>query len=579
MTEPYQFHYQIRKDYTLYNEGGNKRMITVNYWDSQKVTLFAVEELKRLLAQVKEKTTLTYQDNHRTNEKTIHLVTKEKYESLHENQITMKDDSFTIVSANDHTWIIGNEARAILYGVYTYCQKVYGFSYAQLGKEVQVNGLKQSLPNVYTHKPRFTRRGNVVETINDPQYIEQLIDFGVKNGLNEFFFTFFLWDEIGPYLVHALERRDVLVTLGGHSLSFLIDEVAQDDTEGSLTQKDKLRFFSGNEKLQALVIDKIIAICKQNTVVGRISLWPEDIGIDKKDADNFISSYIQFTEKLQEAIKGENLSVEVEHIVYNAGLSWDMLERNETEASKKLDVLYAYWGRDYARNINDKATDQERAKSALDDWTTVVHQQSKDITVFEYYSDHFMLTELFPPLIKRIGEDVIDYEEMGIDGMVNLLVPLHKKNIDKTIDENYPWRWTHLLNNFIFAKMAWGSTYEEAIKEYFAIFEQDASAYKEKINLLEEIIAEHTQWNRLLFPARIVDAEKVSTLDSAESPHPYLAKIKAELDVLDLSHVEQLLPIQNDKNSSSFTIEEMTDIYIYYIKRIVALNEKAWRGK
>ena len=70
-------------------------------------------------------------------------------------------------------------------------------------------------------------------------------------------------------------------------------------------------------------------------MITRISLWPEDIGIDEKNASGFLPTYIRFTEKLKEALDEEGVHVEVEYIVYNAGLSWNMLEReNQTEASR-----------------------------------------------------------------------------------------------------------------------------------------------------------------------------------------------------------------------------------------------------
>ncbi|MFK4997051.1 hypothetical protein ACI2OX_04110 [Bacillus sp. N9] len=76
-----------------------------------------------------------------------------------------------------------------------------------------------------------------------------------------------------------LLKRDVHVTLGGHSLSYLLAD--------QLDQKDKLGFFSGNSEHQNRVIRKIVDTCKENEVVKRISLWPEDTGLDEIDASNF----------------------------------------------------------------------------------------------------------------------------------------------------------------------------------------------------------------------------------------------------------------------------------------------------
>ena len=193
-------------------------------------------------------------------------------------------------------------------------------------------------------------------------------------------------------------------------------------------QDEKLKFFAENTYLQDKVIQKIVAICLENEVITRISLWPEDIGIDEKNASGFLPTYIRFTEKLKEALNEEGLQVEVEYIVYNAGLSWNMLEReNQTEASDQVDALYAYWGRDYSSAIDSNEPRQFRAYQTLQDWNEQTKKRGRSLTVLEYYSDHFMLSELFPPLLTRIQQDLQDYKQLNVNGVLNLIVPTHQK--------------------------------------------------------------------------------------------------------------------------------------------------------
>ena len=110
------------------------------------------------------------------------------------------------------TWIIGNEPRSILYGVYYYCRERFGYRWIELEEET-IHPIQNNREN-YIHEPLFARRGNILETIDDPAYINSLIDWGVKNGQNEYFFTFFLWDSIKAYVAQELQKRDVHVTLG-----------------------------------------------------------------------------------------------------------------------------------------------------------------------------------------------------------------------------------------------------------------------------------------------------------------------------------------------------------------------------
>ncbi len=197
------------------------------YWNNHETTLFAVEELRRLMRDAGCETTIGTQAaftalNENTNR--VILLTTNEYHSIWDMKktITINNDGFALVKSGNDMWIIGNEPRSILYGVYMYCKKQFGYQWIDLDKETIVNDHLVTNEELYIHEPMFVRRGNIFETINDPSYIKTLIDWGVKNGQNEYFFTFFLWDEIKLYVTPALRKRDVQVTLGGHSLSYLL---------------------------------------------------------------------------------------------------------------------------------------------------------------------------------------------------------------------------------------------------------------------------------------------------------------------------------------------------------------------
>lgn len=550
------------------------------YWNEKETTLFAVEELRRLLKNVHIDSTIHAADAGSVYEKAIHLITTEKYNASitrDEDKVTIKEDGFAIIR-DSGTWIMGNEPRSILYGVYSYCQDVYGYQWVDLNRETIDDTMVIHHEKRYIHEPNFKRRGNVLETINDPEYINALIDWGVKNGHNEFFFTFFLWDEMKPYIYKALKKRDVRVTLGGHSLSYILEEIITHSSAKGLEQDEKLQFFAKDNLLQRKVIKNIVERCKNDSMVQRISLWPEDIGIDAKNANSFMTTYIQFTEKLKEALDNAHLPVETEHIVYNAELSWEMLERDKnTTVSSAANILYAFWGRDYSKNIHSDSQEQKRSLDALKDWSYQAKTVNTDVTVFEYYSDHFMLTELFPPLIYRIKEDLHNYKQLGISGMLNLIVPKHHKQIHKEIDEHYPWKWIHHLNNYIFARLAWGMEFDQIIESYFSFFKSEKSDFQKKMQQLEQLISQHTKWNFRLFPARIVDPEKRKNNTESNGIVNYLNHVYEFLDKLDLSEAEKLLPIQNSDNSASFTAKEMTLIYFFYLKKIAELNRNGWR--
>ncbi|MEL3970861.1 alpha-glucuronidase family glycosyl hydrolase [Rossellomorea oryzaecorticis] len=537
-------------------------MKTILYFNDHVTTLFAVEELRRLFRSAGIETVIHSDGAANYEQANIYMMLEKEYNSSEwcADPFALKKDGFAIIEEEGQVWIIGKEERSLLYGVYVFCAKKLGYSWIQLNEERQ-NPSPQSAACL--EEPLFKRRGNIIETVDDPIYINLLIDWGVKNGLNEFFFTFFLWDKIHKYVEGELVKRGVNVTLGGHSLAFLIRE-----------KGNKALHLLKDSSLQEQVIRRIVDICRESEVVTRVSLWPEDVGIDKEENAEFMPAYIAFSEKLKASLT--SLNVEVEHIVYNAGLEWNMLERiSGTEASREADVLYAYWGRDYSQSIHHSTPEQKRAVASLIDWRTETAKTERSFTVLEYYSDHFMLSELFPPLLSRMKEDIADYKKLKVDGILNLIVPCHIKPHSSEGTADYPWKWIHQLNNFIFAGLSWG-------KEYSVLADAYRTSLGEKyfsiLLELEIIMAKHTAWNVPLFPARVVDPEKVKEIHHSQEIVSFLDEMIDFLEKHTPVGSEDLLAIQNKDNYCSFTNEEMLLIYFDYVKKAALKCKRGWMG-
>ena len=557
-------------------------MPNIQYSQTHETILFAVEELKRLMLQAgKEMTSHQTIDwgNAEQQMECINLMTSNEFHLLEipDERIQIQDDGFAIMQSSGGTWIIGNKPRSVLYGVYTYVKQQFGYRFLSLDSEVIDVPDQPSYENPYIHEPMFARRGNVIETIKDPLYIDSLIDWGVKNGQNEYFFTFFLWEDLKPHIAPALKKRGVNVTLGGHSLNYLLQGLL--DNELTSEHKKNLSFFTEHAPLQEKVIQRIVEICQDNDVVTRISLWPEDIGVDRKTSADFLTHYILFTEKLKEALDDCKLAVEVEYIVYNAGLAWNMLEREKIEITDQVDGLYAYWGRDYSTGIRNEEPNQQRAFNALQDWQIQISQNSRTLTVFEYYSDHFMLSELFPPLMTRIQQDLNEYKQLGITGVLNLIVPIHKKTPDIEQKLTYPWKRIHHMNNYFYARLAWGESYEKVMDEYFSSFGQEGDNFKQMLLTLEELVSAHTKWNVPLFPARVVDPEKLNHTEHTEQIVEGLRKIIDYVSSLDVAKQESLEVFENQEQFPSLIPREMMLAYVYYVKTFSQYYLAQWELK
>ncbi|GAK10519.1 hypothetical protein [Geomicrobium sp. JCM 19039] len=364
-------------------------------------------------------------------------------------------EKFLIQSGAQQWTLTAGSERALLYGVYDFLRLVLGVEWPYPDRDLQFVGNDEQQSNVHIHsRPQFKRRGLVFEVNFDADYIVASIDWAAKQKLNELFFTFLVWDEVKDRAAPELQRRGLEVTLGGHSIDYL-------------NQKFSLYGEVGDLEYERAFIQQLQMYVKDNPRISKLSLWPRDIAgaVD-------LAHYIRFCERMDEA-----LDIPVEHIAYNAGLDWRLLEKR-TSTSSELPTLFAYWGRDYHMN----AAPDERGERALSNWLA-----TNDVTVFEYYSDHFMQTDLFPPLQKRIEKDAVEYHAAGVQGMLNLVVPYSGD------DPFYKKKWYDLQaqNSYAFSRAVWG--------------EADARTFNIMNNELEHILSAFTAFNVPLFPHRVVD--------------------------------------------------------------------------
>lgn len=412
-------------------------------------------------------------------------------------------DEFVICEVNQTLYIIGCSPRAALFGVYQFLEIFQGITW--------------SLPNTLSYKPtslsRYTafkiihcaphieRRGFVIETIDDLDFIVPFVDWLAKNKVNELFMTFTLWDKVGGSIEDMLLDRGIDLTLGGHSSSFFLNKDEKHDQA-----KQQMRY--ADPSWQAKFIDHLVQYCQSVMPLKRISLWPEDV--KQQDDPNFLHNYISFTESIEQQLKLHDMEVEVEHIAYNAGLAWDMLERGNVQTSANVDTLFAYWGRDYTQDYHITAHEGDRrAHCALLDWIKNAKGKGRKLTIFEYYSDHFMLTPLFPMLAARIKQDIEHIVSLHLDGITNLVVPCQEKN--------YPYQWNQYFNSYVFARSLWGSELDDCVMQFSYNFAEPLrSIFVAWIRECEAIFTPITKWNAALFPARAVDTNLVTHVTKEE---------------------------------------------------------------
>ena len=467
---------------------------------------------------------------------------------------TNYSDEMLIHQAAGTLYIIGTSPRAVLFAVYHYFETVHGMRWIYPGQPPVFHNGEQLSSSPLHVTPLIERRGFVIETIDDLTFIKPLIDWLAKQKVNECFFTFTLWDKISSEIHDMLQDRGIDITLGGHSSSFFLQQLRSEAVaDHPYTAKKQLDY--SDMSWQGDLIERISQYCQPITNLRRISLWPEDI--KHQSSSQFLSHYIEFTERLGVALHGQGLKVDVEHIAYNAGLSWDMLERQGQAVSSQINTLYAYWGRDYRYDLGNAESDSDhRAYAALLDWKGQIEQQANKLTIFEYYSDHFMLSPLFPMLAQRIHNDVRSYAALGIHGITNLIVPCQV--------EDYSYQWNQNFNSYVFAKACWNADVEEVVEAYIQYFPVELQATVRKLlTELEQVVTVLTSWNVPLFPARAVDPLKVS-------------EVSDEQRDLIVKQLEQLIKLVQSYSKASEVVscEQLQQTLRHYERYASAVKEQ-----
>ncbi|RJE88368.1 hypothetical protein D3P07_10190 [Paenibacillus sp. 1011MAR3C5] len=443
-------------------------------------------------------------------------------------EYTYPDDAYVILRGEDVIILAGHNERAALYAVYAYCKEEFQLEWIYPGEAaVHVSRQAYSLEREQACKadrsaiqiPSMRRRGFVYENLKDEPYLLAVVDWLAKNRINELFMTFMLWEELGSALAPELAKRGIALTLGGHSMTFFMPE---------LMEKKQLDY--SDLSWQPGVIAGIVQYCGKVPQLARLSLWPEDAAIADNEAEKkrFLSGYIRFTERIKEALGAAGIEIEVEHIAYNAGLSWDMLELLDgVEASDRSDVLFAYWGRDYSKqwSYKDSRAEDARAVRALKRWTKTAAEKNRNMCVFEYYSDHFMLSPLFPALPGRIYDDMALFKQLGIDSIVNLVVP------GSGAGDGYSWKWAQGYNSYLFARCAWDDRDEAALEDYWQYAPASERAFlRAAVDRMGCKLARLTQYNFPLFPARVVDVKQLAApVSEAGAISAELIELEAEV--------------------------------------------------
>ena len=422
-----------------------------------------------------------------------------------------KDDEFELTVASGDIIIRGANPRSVLFGVYTLLEEGLGVRYFHIGEETwPSHAVTQFVVPAQQSRPAVRIRGFMQEHVDDAALGVQIIDFTAKNRGNAVFVHFSDIETAGDTLITEARKRGLEFTVGGHSCTRFLTHDGK--ASGDQLYAERLQLCYSNDAIVGELCRNIAAYLRKHPGINRLSLWPSDskndCDCDKCRTTSFNYRYIRFMERLQSHLDSLGIAVQVEHIAYNAGLSEAMMGLPDFKPgeSDKTDTLFAYWGRDYRKSMDEVETEPDRhGRKCVNDWAKHRNSQpGREFRMIEYYNDFWMMTKYFPFLAPVIGRDAKFFHEAGVSGVISLIVPGRYMDLK---DSGYPWEWIMGVNSRAMCRALWqgGLDAEAFADDYLKCYYDNQAAAREIYRLVEELLPEVTSFNVPLFRLRFPD--------------------------------------------------------------------------
>ena len=332
------------------------------------------------------------------------------------------DDQYYIDVNAEHQLIFGNNARALLLGVYRYLTRI-GCRFLRPGKEFEVVPVLECLTAFYTseaHTASMRHRGVCLEGASSIENIVEFLDWSPKVGFNSFFFQFkyphtFLerwyhhiynpllppvhWtmedsQRVMPYLTEAAAQRGLLQHRVGHGWTseVLGCEATGWDTEAASVAPEnramiaevngKREIFGGvptntnlclsNPQAVEKFADLVVAYAKDNPDADYLHIWLADASNnscscehcrDLRPSDHYVALLNYLDQKLTQAGSSMRLVL----LLY-VDLLWAP-EHNKIENPDRFVLMFAPITRTFESSFADHGPLQPEPEFRLNQLT------------------------------------------------------------------------------------------------------------------------------------------------------------------------------------------------------------------
>ncbi|MHA0856134.1 DUF4838 domain-containing protein [Paenibacillus sp. CMAA1364] len=375
------------------------------------------------------------------------------------------DDSFVAETNGSRIVLAGQNDRGTLYSSYELLEKVGVKFFAPSFKYYEGN--TEFVPTNSTltisgldgvSQPSFEFRRKYVEEgwSHSAENLPQLIDWMAKNKLNTLVVPYDYiaqgntkWDDWRVTLISDLEKRGIIVEVGGHGFESFLTKPKYAATHPDWFVAGHNVFNIANDEAVNTYVSEVVEYLRARPEIGIFDAWPPDVAswppaVLTKFGTS-ANAYAYVVNKLHAAVTQQLPGVRIEAIAYASHVDPPSQEYKYDES---ILIDFAPYFRSYRDTVFSSGN--QSVINQINSWKNTFNGT---FTMYEYYR-RYAFHSLPIVLPQLIGQELPYYKTFGMEGI-------------GTYSEPADWI-TFEITHYILAKLSWNADVnaQEVITDY-----------------------------------------------------------------------------------------------------------------
>lgn len=344
-------------------------------------------------------------------------------------------DEFTVHSDGKTLEITGVNRRSLFYGVCALLERTAGCRFYSPSEELIPTLPGWKIPDVLDFGETAEFRSRQIRLEWDQNGSMAL--WTAKNRYNMITMDFWLWDQPGGVQIRQVAEQYGLKMGGnGHGIFYLLKAdtyfASHPEWYPEINGKRVPAKNTGdnicysNPAARAQLIHNLVEYCMRHPYLSSINLWPGDGGLICRCPQcrnkSMMELYGVLMTEAKSALSELFPKVKFSMLAYN----YDLADKkssslNPPETASTVPAMFAFWGQNLAVPLQDNPEPGHR--QALNYITDYARRHPGQASIFAYYTDTYMNSDICPSFGRSMVRDLRFYRKIGIDEICLLWIP------------------------------------------------------------------------------------------------------------------------------------------------------------